>query len=126
MSAPSRSPHPVLRLGFLADGIFKLLVAALYVALSSTLADLFAVPGWLLLLTALLVALSAVAEIRYALVDGAGDRTGHLIAYDSSWVLATVLALVLGAGAGGWVWLGFQALASPVLATVFFRRRAAT
>lgn len=116
----------LLRVGFLADGLFKLLMAAIYGALSPTLAALFDVPERLLVLTAVMVALSACAEGWYALADGAGTHTRFLIAYDGSWVLATVLALVLGAGAGGWVWLCFQAAASPLLALLFLRRSAST
>lgn len=115
----------LLRLGFLADGLFKLLVAVFYLGWSTLVSDLLGVPGWVPVLAALMVALSAAAEIRYALVDGAGTHTMLLVLYDGSWVLATLLALVLGAGAGGWVWLGFQAIASPVLAVLFLRRRPA-
>lgn len=109
----------LLRIGFLADGLFKLLVAVLYLGWSTMFSDLLGVPGWLPVLAALMVALSAAAEIRYALTDGAGTHTMLLVVYDGTWLLATLFALVLGAGAGGWVWLGFQGIASPVLAALF-------
>ncbi|WP_114853344.1 hypothetical protein [Brachybacterium sp. YJGR34] len=113
----------ILRLGFLADGAFKLLVAAAHLLLLPTLVDLLGAPAGMIALTAAMVALSAIAEIVFALRSGEGTHTKYLIAYDSGWVLATVLALMLGSGPGGWVWLAFQAAASPVLALAFLRGR---
>ncbi|WP_051662428.1 MULTISPECIES: hypothetical protein [unclassified Microbacterium] len=111
-----------LRVGFLADGVFKLLVASIYVVLLQVMTDFLDAPPWLLVATAALVATSGIAEITFALRSGAGSHTRYLVAYDSGWVIVTFIAAllafndVLGAGT---FWLAYQLLASPLVAAVF-------
>ena len=111
-----------LRVGFLADGVFKLLVASIYVVLLPVVTYFLDTSPWLLAATATLVAISGIAEIAFALRNGAGSHTRYLVAYDSGWVTVTVIAAllafndVLGAGT---LWLAFQLLASPLVAVVF-------
>lgn len=116
----NRGPS-LLRIGFLADGIFKLLVAAAYLVVQPILSDLLGVPAWVLVLSAVAVSLSGVAEIVFSLTSGDGTHTRFLVAYDSAWVLATVLAVLLGSGAGGWIWLFYQVVASSLMALAFTR-----
>jgi hypothetical protein len=122
----SRSARPRrvswLRFGFLADGVFKLLVAATYVVLLQTLTGALGVASWLLVATAALVGASGVAEIAFALRCGAGSHTRYLVAYDSGWVAATGVAALLafyGVAGAGELWLGYQLLASPLVAVLF-------
>ena len=112
----------LLRFGFLADGGFKLLVASTYLALLPALTEALDVDGWLLVATAALVAVSGVAEIAFAIRSGSGSHTRYLIAYDAGWVVTTAVALLLAANgvpAAGAVWLIYQLLASPLIATLF-------
>lgn len=111
----------LLRIGFLTDGVFKLLVAAAYLAARPLLGTLLDVPAWVLVLTAVAVALSGVAETVFALSSGAGTHIRFLVGYDSGWVLVTVLAVLLGPGAGGWIWLFYQVVASALMALAFSR-----
>lgn len=112
----------LLRLGFLPDGVWKALVGAAMLALAGVLAESGA-PVWLLLVAAAAVLVSAVAEIAYAVRGGAATHTRHLVVYDAAWVLVSVAAVLLAPVAGSataWVlWLGFQALAAPVVAVLF-------
>ncbi|MFC0672841.1 hypothetical protein [Brachybacterium hainanense] len=114
----------LLRIGFLADGVVKLLVASAYGGLRVPLAQLLGASAGLLLLTAVLVAASGVAEVVYAVRSGAGSHTRYLIVYDGGWLLVTVGAALIGIGegrAGGGIWLLAQALGSLGIAIVFVR-----
>lgn len=111
----------LLRAGFLADGLFKLLVAAAYLVLNAAFSDLLGVGTWWLAATAAMVALSGVAEIVFAARSGAGSHTRYLVAYDGGWILVTVIVLLLGPASWGWAWLLYQALASPLIAIAFVR-----
>lgn len=111
-----------LRIGFLADGCFKLLVAIGYVATLPLLTDVLAVGGWLIMITGALVAVSGVAEIIFAVRSGSGSHTRFLIAYDSGWMIISIVAIILainGVSTAGAIWLGYQVLAAPIIAAVF-------
>ncbi|TGD12965.1 MULTISPECIES: hypothetical protein [Brevibacterium] len=114
----------ILRVGFFADGVFKAIVALAMLVLYEPLTENQGVPGWLFLLTVVAVVSSAVAEIAYAVRNGAGRLTKHLLAYDAGWILVTIGALLLALrfGVPGWtLWFGYQLVASPIVAMVFFR-----
>lgn len=114
----------LLRIGFLADGVFKAVVAVVLLVLLEPITRHNGPPAWLPLLTVLAVSSSAVAEILYAARSGAGTHTKYLVAYDAGWFLATIAALYLafGCGVDGWtLWLSYQFAASPIIAIVFFR-----
>lgn len=111
-----------LRIGFLADGCFKLLVAIGYVATVPLLTNALAVGAWLIMITAVLVAASGIAEIIFAVRSGSGSHTRFLIAYDGGWVIISVVAIILafnGVSTAGTIWLGYQVLAAPIIAAVF-------
>lgn len=113
-------PPRWLRAGFLADGCFKLLVAAGYAVFGSRL-PLDAPPG-LVGATAALVGASGIAEIVFAVRSGARSHVGVLAGYDGGWAIVTGLAVLLaGSGAAGSVWFGYQAIGSAVLTAVFAR-----
>lgn len=107
-----------LRFGFIADGCFKLLVAAALPPLSPRLGA----QRGLALATSTAVASSGIAEIAFGVRSGAGSHTRHLAAYDSGWLAVTGVAAALatrGSPHGGRLWLGYQAAASVPLALVF-------
>lgn len=122
MSTHSRTrPHPALRLGFVADGCFKLLVAA---ALPAAAARVDA-SRRLAVAASGAVLVSAVSEIDFGVRSGAGSHTRYLVAYDSGWLAASGVAaffLRRGSPHAGPVWLGYQAVASVPLAIAFIRR----
>ena len=111
-----------LRVGFLSDGVFKLLVAATYVVLLQPLTGALDVAPWLAGATGALVGASGVAEMVFAVRSGAGSHTRYLVAYDGGWVAATgVAALLASNGVAGWgtLWLAYQLLASSLVGVVF-------
>ncbi|MEV1128402.1 hypothetical protein [Agromyces sp. NPDC049794] len=110
-----------LRIGFLADGCFKLTLAGAYAVLAIPMTEWLSAPLWLAYVTALLVALSGIAEIlgrrnrarRYVL---------YLAAYDTTWVAVSIVAFLRmseGAAGVGTAWFAFQAIASATLAVLF-------
>lgn len=123
MSTHSRTrPHPALRLGFVADGCFKLLVAA---ALPAAAARVDA-SRRLAVAASGAVLVSAVSEIDFGVRSGAGSHTRYLVAYDSGWLAASGVAaffLRRRSPHAGRVWLGYQAIASVPLALAFSRGR---
>lgn len=111
-----------LRFGFLADGVFKLLVTSTYVVLLRPLTGALDVEPWLLVATAALVGAGGVAEIAFALRSGSGSHTRYLVAYDSGWVAVTAVAALLAFNdvpGAGTLWLAYQLLASLLVAVVF-------
>ncbi|MGW5360756.1 hypothetical protein [Actinopolymorpha pittospori] len=114
-----------LRWGLLADGLFKILVGAAYLLLLPLVSRELGAPGWLVLVAAVLVLLSGLAEALFALHRDPRRHIRYLIAYDSGWALVTVFCLLLalagfgGGGLAGSAWLAVQALGSAVLAAVF-------
>ena len=112
----------LLRVGFMADGIWKALVGISMLVFAPVLVDELRAPGLLLGLTSIAVLASAIAELAYAARSGARSHVKHLIAYDSAWVLASVAALAAAASNAdlAWMlWLGYQVVAAPVVALVF-------
>lgn len=114
----------ILRFGFGADGVFKVLVAIAYGIGAGWFSEVLDLPLWLLALTAGLVLLSGLAELTFAIRRGAGSHTPVLIAYDSGWVLVTLLVLLLaswGFAHAGTLWFGYQGIGSSVLTVLFLR-----
>lgn len=114
--------------GVLADGCFKLALAAAYSVFAVPFAGWLAAPYWLVLVTALLLGTSGVTEI---LARRRPERR-HVVllaTYDIAWLaisIATLIMASLGASAAGSVWLAFQAVASVALAVLFSARRSGT
>jgi len=111
-----------LRAGFLADGAWKILVGIAMLVLRGVLVERYDAPSPLLVVTAVVVMACGLAEALYAVRDGAGSRVPLLIAYDSGWVLVSVVALLLARTAAGpaWrLWLGYQLVVAIVVGTLF-------
>lgn len=119
---PSTRPHPALRLGFIADGCFKVLVAAALPAVAARVET----SRHLAVAASGAVLVSAVSEIDFGVRSGAGSHTRYLAAYDSGWLAATSVAVLLlrrRSPHAGRVWLGYQAIASVPIALAFSRGR---
>ncbi len=122
LTDPTTRAHPALRLGYIADGCFKLLVAAAL----PTAATRIGASRHLAVVASGAVLASAVSEIDFGVRSGSGSHTRYLVAYDSGWLAASGLAAFLArreAPHAGRVWLGYQAAASIPLAIAFSRGR---
>ena len=98
-------PNQLLRLGFVADGCFKLVVAACLPAVASRIGSS---PG-LGLTASIAVAASAAREIDVGVRSGSSCRPRYLAAYDSGWLAATAVAVALAQ------WERVQAAASDAM-----------
>lgn len=112
-----------LRVGFVADGVFKIVTAAGVTALLPMLTDRLGVTPWLVLVTAAALVVCGACEVAFAVRSSdVRPRITYLVAYDTGWLVVTVLAVVLaksGSEVGGEVWFAYQALGSAALSAVF-------
>lgn len=111
-----------LYIGYLADGLFKVALALAYTLAVAPIGRMLGAAEPLILLSAVMLLLSGVAEIAFARRRAAAPQVWLLVGYDSAWLLVTALALILagqGGSAGGELWFGFQAVGSVVLAIAF-------
>ena len=111
-------PNQLLRLGFVADGCFKLVVAAGLPAVASRIGG----SSGLALAASSAVAASAATEITVGVRHGSSSHARYLAAYDTGWLAASAVAVVLArrrSPRAGDVWLGYQAVASIPLTLAF-------
>lgn len=109
------------RLGIVGDGVFKILLGAVYVIAASPVGHLLGVAVWLVITAGALVLMCGTAEIRYVGIRPAGMYLRLQAGYDTGWVLATLAALLVawqGSTEGGEVWMTYQAVAAIVLAVL--------
>lgn len=112
----------MMRFGFVADGVFKLLVAVAFVVFMPALEEFFVSPRWLVIVAAVLLFLSAATEISFGVRKGEKRYVRHLAIFDGLWIIAAVVGIVLafaGSVAAGYVWFGYTGSASLFLAVVF-------
>lgn len=108
----------MMKFGFVADGVFKLLVAVALCAFLPAVESFLLAPRWLAITAIVLLFLSAATEISYGARRGEKRYVKYLAIFDSLWVVSTILALV-GSPAAGLVWFGYTALGSLAIAIVF-------
>lgn len=107
--------------GAIADGAFKVLLAAVSIAGAAPLGRLLGTPAWLMVVSGVALLIGGGIEIRYTRSRSMRTYTQLMIAYDSGWVLAALTGLLMawqGSGAGGEVWMGYQAVAPVVFAAL--------
>lgn len=107
--------------GIVADGVFKVLLAAVCIAGAAPLGRLLGVPGWLMAASGLALLVGGGIEIRYARRRPLRTYLRLMVAYDTGWVLTAVVGLLLvwrGNGAGGEVWIGYQTAAPLAFAAL--------
>ncbi|UFR06815.1 hypothetical protein KBP30_39090 [Streptomyces sp. Go40/10] len=107
--------------GIIADGVFKVLLGAAYLIVASRLGDLLGVSPWLMVVSG--VALLVGGGIETVCVRSRPIRTYMrlMVAYDTGWVLTALVGLLTAwrhGGAGGEVWIGYQAAAPLVFAAL--------
>lgn len=106
--------------GIIADGVFKVLLAAVYIVGAAPLGRLLGVPAWLMVASGVALLIGGGIEIGYVRSRPVRTYTRLMVAYDSGWVLAALAGLLMawqGSSAGGEVWIGYQT-AGPVVFAV--------
>ncbi|OIJ85998.1 hypothetical protein BIV25_42730 [Streptomyces sp. MUSC 14] len=107
--------------GAIADGGFKVLLAAVYIAGAGPLGQLLGAPGWLMVVSGVALLIGGGIEIGYTRSRSMRTYTHLMIAYDSGWVLTALAGLLTawcGGSAGGEVWMGYQTAAPLVFAAL--------
>ena len=102
--------------GAIADGAFKVLLAAVCIAGAAPLGRLLGTPTWLMVVSGVALLIGGGIEIRYTRSRSMRTYTRLMIAYDSGWVLTALTGLLMarqGSTAGGEVWMGYQT-AAPI------------
>jgi hypothetical protein len=102
--------------GIIADGVFKVLLAAVYIAGAAPLGRLLGVSAWLMVVSGLALLIGGGIEIRYVRRRPMRTYLRLMVAYDSGWGVAALAGLLMawqGSSAGGEVWIGYQT-AAPV------------
>ncbi|MET9763169.1 hypothetical protein ABZ016_29715 [Streptomyces sp. NPDC006372] len=103
--------------GVIADGAFKVLLAAVCIAGAAPLGRLLGTPAWLMVAAGAALLIGGGIEIGYTRSRSMRTYTQLMIAYDSGWVLTALTGFMVarqGSSAGGEVWMGYQT-AAPVL-----------
>ncbi|MFD4543020.1 hypothetical protein [Streptomyces bauhiniae] len=103
--------------GALADGAFKVVLAAVYIIGAAPLGRLLGTPTWLMVVSGLALLIGGGIEIGYTRSRSMRTYTRLMIAYDAGWVLTALTGLLMawqGSGAGGEMWMGYQTAAPLV------------
>lgn len=111
-----------MKFGFVADGVFKFLVAVAIIAFMPALEGFFPSPQWLVFAAAVLLFLSGATEISYGARRGEKSYVKYLAIFDSLWVVATIIAVILALSdspAAGFIWFGYTGLGSLAIAILF-------
>jgi hypothetical protein len=98
----------------------KVLIALAYVIAASPVGQLLGTPAWMVAVAGAFLLIAGLAVIRNVGTRPVRTYVRFLASYDAGWMLATVAALVLarvGSGAGGEVWVSYQAIAAAALAS---------
>ncbi|MFD8426340.1 MULTISPECIES: hypothetical protein [Streptomyces] len=107
--------------GAIADGAFKVLLAAVYIAAAAPLGRLLGTSAWLMVVSGVALLIGGGIEIRYTRSRSMRTYTQLMIAYDSGWVLTALTGFLMarqGSSAGGEVWIGYQTAAPLVFAAL--------
>lgn len=107
--------------GAIADGAFKVLLAAVYIAGAAPLGRLLGTSAWLMVVSGVALLIGGGIEIRYTRSRSMRTYTQLMIAYDSGWVLTALTGFLMarqGSSAGGEVWMGYQTAAPLVFAAL--------
>lgn len=112
----------MLKFGFVADGVAKLLIAVALCAFLPAVESFLLAPRWLAITATVLLFLSAATEISYGVRKGEKRYVMYLAIFDSLWVVSTIIAVIfalVGSPASGFIWFGFTGLGSLAIAIVF-------
>ncbi|MCX4881794.1 hypothetical protein [Streptomyces sp. NBC_00847] len=104
------------KVGAIADGAFKMLLAAVYIAAAAPLGRLLGTPAWLLVVSGVTLLIGGGIEIGYTRSRSMRTYTWLMVAYDSGWVLTALVGALMawqGSSGGGEVWIAYQT-AAPI------------
>lgn len=107
--------------GAIADGAFKVVLAAVYVAGAAPLGRLLGTPAWLMVVSGLALLIGGGIEIGYTRSRSMRTYTQLMVAYDAGWVSAALAGLLMawqGSSAGGELWMGYQTAAPLAFAAL--------
>ncbi|MEU9713984.1 hypothetical protein [Streptomyces sp. NPDC047976] len=107
--------------GAIADGAFKVLLGAVCIAGAAPLGRLLGTPAWLMAVSGAALLIGGGAGMGYVRSRSMRTYTRLMVAYDGGWVVAALAGLVMawqGSGAGGEVWMGYQAVAPLAFAAL--------
>ncbi|MET9416456.1 hypothetical protein ABZY03_20175 [Streptomyces klenkii] len=121
---------PVTRqkVGAIADGAFKVLLAAVSIAGAAPLGRLLGTPAWLMVVTGVALLIGGGIEIGYTRSRSMRTYTWLMVAYDSGWVLTALVGALMawqGSSAGGEVWIGYQTAAPIAFAALLIAAKPA-
>ncbi|MDN5588038.1 MAG: hypothetical protein L0G69_15905 [Brevibacterium sp.] len=112
----------MMKFGFVADGVVKMLVAVALCAFLPAVESFLLAPRWLAIAAIVLLFLSGATEISYGARKGQKSYVKYLAIFDSLWVVSTIMAVifaVVDSPAAGYVWFGFMGLGSLGIAVIF-------
>lgn len=104
--------------GIVADGVFKMLLAAAFTIGAAPLGRWLGVEVWLMIVCGVALLVGGGIEIRYVRSRPMSTYVRLMVAYDGGWALATLAGLLMawrGSSAGGEVWIGYQTVAPIAL-----------
>ncbi|MDA4888528.1 hypothetical protein PFZ55_16705 [Streptomyces sp. MS2A] len=107
--------------GAIADGAFKVLLGAAYIACAAPLSRLLGTPTWLMVVSGVALLISGGIETGCTRSRSMRTYTRLMVAYDSGWVLTALVGALMawqGGSAGGEVWIGYQTAAPIALAAL--------
>ncbi|MFH9432195.1 hypothetical protein ACH4JZ_28405 [Streptomyces sp. NPDC017615] len=107
--------------GAVADGAFKVLLAVVCIAGAAPLGRLLGTAAWLMVVSGLALLIGGGVELGYSRSRSMRTYTQLMIAYDSGWVLAALVGVLMarqGSSVGGEIWMGYQTAAPIVFAAL--------
>ncbi|MFI0352366.1 hypothetical protein [Actinomadura sp. 9N407] len=107
------------RVGAIADGAVKVMLGAAFIIGAGGFGELLGVSTWLMVVAGVALLIGGGVEIRYVRSRSMRTYLRLMVLYDSGWVLATLVGLLMawqGGSAGGEVWIGYQT-AAPIMLT---------
>ncbi|MFD8568954.1 hypothetical protein [Streptomyces sp. NPDC059639] len=119
------------RTGIVADGVFKVVLAAVYAVGAAPLGGRLGVPVWLMIASGVALLIGGGAELAYLRSRTIPTYMRLMIGYDSCWVLATVVGLLVAwrssgpDSVAGEIWIGYQAVAPLILVALLAAARPA-
>lgn len=114
--------------GAIADGAFKMLLAAVYIAGAAPLGRLLGTPAWLMVVSGVALLIGGGIEIGYTRSRSMRTYTRLMVVYDSGWALTALTGALMawqGGSTGGEVWIGYQTAAPIAFAALLIAAKPA-
>lgn len=114
-------PSKAMLAGAIGDGAFKVVLGFAFVVAGARLGDLLGVPTWLMVVSGAALLVGGGIELRYVRRRPMATCLRLMVAYDSGWVVATAVALLMagqGSTAGGEIWVAYLTAAPLAFAAL--------